>query len=523
MTDLLNACGYLVDRQVAAGNGGRCAIRCEGTETSYDELQSLTARFAGALAGLGVRTGDRVVMVCSDRTELAVAILGTMRHGAIAVPVSTMYNATELATIVRDSGTRVVLVSPEFVGAVAGAVAASPDVAAVVAVGGADLEVGIPTHGFEELIAAAVPEAVAATSPDFPALWLYTSGTTGLPKGAMHRHANLVAVCDSYARDVLGIGPDDVCFSIAKLFFAYGLGNSLLFPLSVGACSVLEPRRPSPQIAEERLVTDRPSLFFAAPTFYAALCASTVSAGAFASVRLSVSAGEALPAPLHERFTTRFGVELLDGIGSTEELHIFLSNHPGHVRPGTTGTPVAGYDLELRDEFGRVVDDGETGILFVRGPSMATGYWCRTDATRQVFQGEWLRTGDSYVRSIDGYFTCLGRASDLLKAGGIWVSPYEVETRLLEHPHVSEAVVVGVTDRDGLDKPVAFVVAEPGTMPTADDLVAWCREGLASFKRPRAVVLVEEIPKTATGKVQRFRLRDGAGPALLDAPIPAVL
>jgi len=248
------------------------------------------------------------------------------------------------------------------------------------------------------------------------------------------------------------------------------------------------------------------------------LLAADLPDDTFRSVRLCASAGEALPASLYRRFTERFGVDVLDGIGSTEALHIFLSNRQGAVRAGTSGNVVPGYELQVRDEAGQLVPDGEPGALFVRGESMATGYWCRTDASRKVFQGEWVRTGDTYVRSPDGYYTCLGRASDLLKAGGIWVSPAEVEERLLQHPDVAEAAVVGVADSNELDKPVAFVVARSGAQLDGDQLVGWCREGLAAFKRPRAVVVVAELPKTATGKVQRFRLREQAGSDLLDAP-----
>jgi benzoate-CoA ligase family protein len=311
---------------------------------------------------------------------------------------------------------------------------------------------------------------------------------------------------------VLGITPSDSCLSIAKLFFAYGIGNSMFFPFSVGATTLLEPRRPTPEVVLERLSRDRPSLFFGVPTFYAALLASDLPDDAFSSVRLATSAGEPLPAPLLERFRTRFGVEIIDGIGSTEALHIFVSNRPGEVRPGTTGVPVPGYDVELRDGAGGVVPPGEPGALHVRGDSIALGYWRRAEASRQVFQGEWLKTGDTYVRSEDGYYTCLGRNSDMLKSGGIWVSPAEVESRLLEHPAVRQAAVVGVPDENGLDKPVAVVVAEPGA--GEEDLVAWCRDGLAHFKAPRRVVFVEDLPKTATGKLQRFRVRE----ALAEAP-----
>ena len=347
-------------------------------------------------------------------------------------------------------------------------------------------------------------------APTRLALWLYTSGTTGTPKAAMHRHANIRAVCETYGAQVLGIRPGDVTFSVAKVFFAYGLGNSVLFPLSAGAAAVLEPRRPTPAIVAERLAADGPTLFFGSPTFYATLLAAGLPADTFAGVRLCASAGEALPAALYRRFTSRFGVDILDGIGSTEALHIFLSNRQGAVRPGTSGVPVPGYGIELRDEDGVPVPDGTPGALHVRGDSIASGYWCRTDATRAVFQGEWLRTGDTYVRSADGYYTCLGRSDDLLKAGGIWVSPAEVEDRLLQHPAVAQVAVVAVPDSNELDKPVACVVLAAGADVSAADLIQWCRDGLAAFKRPRAVLLVEDLPKTATGKVQRYRLREFA-------------
>ena len=524
MTEQFNAAQFLIDRQVATGLGARIAVRSEGVSTSYAALQALTCGVAAGLRELDVRPGERIVLLCSDRLELLAGILAAIRLGAVAVPISTMLTAADTAKILADCGARVLVVSPEFAGSATAAAPAATDLAHVVTVGGAELAVpaGVQLHTWEQVLAAGQwqagdPPWTAATKPDSPALWLYTSGTTGNPKGAMHRQENLRAVCDTYARDVLRIAADDVCFSVAKLFFAYGLGNSLLFPLSVGATAVLEPRRPSPQIVVERMREDAPSLFFAGPTFFAALLAADLPADTFSSVRLCASAGEALPASLYRRFTERFGVEVLDGIGSTEALHIFLSNQPGAVRPGTSGTVVPGYDIELRDEAGRAVPDGEPGGLFVRGASIATGYWCRTDTTREVFQGEWLRTGDTYTRSADGYFTCLGRSNDLLKAGGIWVSPAEVEDRLLQHPGVAEAAVIGVPDSNELDKPVAFVVATPGHQVDEAQLVAWCREGLAAFKRPRAVVVVDELPKTGTGKIQRYRLRELAT-GVLDLP-----
>jgi len=526
MSEPFNAAHYLVDRHVEAGDGGRTAVRSGDERLSYADLQDRSAAFATGLAWLDVRRGERVMFVCSDRPELLVGLLGAWRHGAVAVPVSTMLTGPELAKVVADSGARVLVVTPEYVVAAQLAAGAASELAHLIAVGGADLA---PTESaavtsYDDLLAAgdgrsgdAVP--VAPTTEDTPALWLYTSGTTGTPKGAMHRHLNIRAVCESYGRDVLRISRDDVCFSVAKLFFAYGLGNSALFPLAAGATTVLEPRRPSPDIVAERMREDAPTLFFAGPTFFAALLAAALPQDTFRSVRTCASAGEALPATLYRRFTERFDTDVLDGLGSTEALHIFLSNSTGAVRPGTSGTPVPGYDVELRDEHGQPVPDGAPGALFVRGASIATGYWQRTDATRAVFQGEWLATGDTYTRSADGYYTCLGRSNDLLKAGGIWVSPAEVEERLLQHPAVVEAVVVGVPDSNELDKPIACVVLAEGSQADEDELIAWCREGLAAFKRPRAVLLVDDLPKTATGKIRRFALREMA--ARLVPPAPA--
>jgi benzoate-CoA ligase family protein len=513
MSEPFNAADYLLHRHLAEGRGDHVAVKGPAGDLTYAELGSLVRQVGAAYRGLGLRRDDRVLMVMADDVPMLAAILGAFATGLVAVPVSTMLNGAELGKIVADSGARLVVCSQEYADTVAVALEGAPEVELVVQHGapgtltGADAPYAVHAwHDFLALGSGADPAALATapTTEDSWALWLYTSGTTGLPKAAMHRHANIRVVCETYGHQVLGIQPDDITFSVAKLFFAYGIGNSLFFPFSVGASTVLEPRRPTPQVVLERLERDRPTLFFAVPTFYAALVASDLPADAFASVRWCASAGEPLPAPLQQRFTDRFGVEILDGIGSTEALHIFLSNRPGDVRPGTTGKPVPGYDVEVRDTTGAVAVTGQPGALFVKGESIALGYWRRTDASRQVFQGPWLSTGDTYIRDEDGYYQCLGRNSDMLKAGGIWVSPAEVESRLLEHPAVREAAVVGVADADGLDKPVAVVVAEGAT---PDELVAWCRDGLAHFKAPRQVVFVDELPKTATGKLQRFKVR----------------
>jgi benzoate-CoA ligase family protein len=382
----------------------------------------------------------------------------------------------------------------------------------------------VPVYLLDELAAAAPDDSVYDSTADSPAFWLYTSGTTGTPKGAMHRHGAISVVCETYGTQVLGIRPDDRCLSAAKAFFAYGLGNSLLFPLSVGAASVLLPPASRPDLIAETAVKYGATLFFGGPTFFANMLRAGMPTDALGGVRLAASAGEALPAALYERWTAHFGTDIIDGIGMTEMLHIFLSNQPGAVRPGTTGVAVPGYDLKLMDEETghEVLEPNQAGTLFVRGASAATGYWTRYDASRLVFQGEWLRTGDTYVRDAHGYYQCLGRTGDMIKASGIWVSPMEVEARLLAHPAVAQAVVVAAPDADGLEKPVAYVVLAPGAHATEAELIEHCREALPSFKRPRAVVFADGFPTTATGKIRRVDLRAmaagvlrprGAGPA----------
>ncbi len=492
MSEDFNASTWLVDRNVDEGRGSRLAVTGAGGQLTYAQLADRVSRAGAALQTHGVRPEERVVLFAADGPGLLAGILGAMRIGAVAVPVSTMLTTGELAALLRDARTRLLVVTEEFAATARTAAALAPEVQSVVDV---------------RELAADGESAPYPTWDDSPALWLYTSGTTGRPKAAMHRHANIRHVAELYGRQVLAVRPDDRCLSVAKLFFAYGIGNSAFFPLSVGGCAVLDPSRPTPASMTRLLLAERPSLFFAVPTFYAALLAADVPPIAFGSVRLAVSAGEPLPAELYRRFVERYGVDILDGIGSTEALHIFISNRPGDVRPGSTGRPVPGYDVVIRDEDGRAVPPGEPGTLFVRGPSTAVGYWCRTDLSRQVFQGDWLCTGDSYLASDDGYYTYLGRTDDMIKAGGMWVSPTEVEARLLEHPSVGQAAVVAVPDEDGLDKPVAAVVPTTGAAVSPDELIAFCREGLAAYKRPRAVLVVDALPMTATGKLQRFAIR----------------
>jgi benzoate-CoA ligase family protein len=516
--NLFNAADHLLDWQLRYGHADRTAVECGPVTLTYAELTAEAHRVAAGFQAIGVRPEERVMLCMADGVELLTGILGAMYIGAVPVPVSTMLTGAELAFMLDDSRARVLCVSVEFAEVARTALATATEVTHVVVDGPADLD-GMQWSELRSGDATAEPYA---TYPDSPCLWLYTSGTTGTPKAAMHRHHNVSAVAELYGRGVLDVGPADRCLSVAKLFFAYGLGNSAFFPLSKGATTILERARPTPQGMAALAASARPTLFFAVPTFYAALLNSDVPDDSFASVRQGISAGEPLPPVLYHRFRERFGVEVLDGLGSTEALHIFLSNRAGKVHPGSSGTPVTGYRVQLRDELGAPVEEaGVPGDLYVAGPSIATGYWCRTDTSRAVFQGEWLRTGDTYARNEDGTYTCLGRSNDMLKAGGIWVSPAEVEERLLQHPAVAEAAVVAAPDSDGIDKPVACVVPAEGQPVDSAALIQWCRDGLAAYKRPRAVVRMTELPKTATGKIRRNVLRRHVADELLGWPAHA--
>ena len=348
----------------------------------------------------------------------------------------------------------------------------------------------------------------AATWDESPGFWLCTSGSTGRPKLAMHRHLDLRLSADTYAAHVLGIGADDRCYSVGPMFHAYGLGNSLTFPFAVGATAIVEPTRPpTPALVGEIVATLRPTLLFCIPTFYAALAASDLAADTFSSVRWGVSAAEPLPAETFQRFQERFGVQILDGIGSTEMTHIYISNRPGAIRPGTSGQPVPGYAVDVVDDDGRPVDADTPGHLEVAGDSMAVGYWCDAAATRRTFRGERLRSGDMYSRSEDGYYTYLGRSDDMLRVGGEWVSPAEVEATLVTSPSVLEAAVVAHPDEAGVARPVAYVVAAPGQTIDTAELEVLCKAELAGYKRPKRYVVVPELPKTATGKIRRVELR----------------
>ena len=518
-----NAAAWLVDRHVEGGAGDRVAYRCGDDVVTYADLQALIWRAAAMLGELGIGPGDRFIMVVSDEPAFPAVFLGGLRIGAVPVPVSTMLKAPEVALMAADSEAVAVVLSEPFTGHASVLAEAAPGLRSVVVVDSGLQPAGPPPqlppavslHQWSSF-AAARPVPAAPTTAATPGFWLYTSGTTGRPKAAVHRHGDIRAVAVTYAADVLQIGPDDVCYSVAKLFFAFGLGNALMFPLAVGASAVIDPLPPTPARVAELAARHRPTLFFAPPGFCAALADAGVPAEALASVRATVTAGETLPAEVYRRFRARFRVEMLDGIGSTEALHIFCSNHPGQVRPGSTGRPVAGYDLRLTDDTGEVITDAEaTGSLWVRGASVTTGYWRRPEVNAATFVDGWCRTGDVYRRDAEGYYWVVGRNSDMIKAGGIWVAPAEVEAVLLEHPAVLEAAVVGGRTGDGLEQVVAFVVPASGHRVDGAELLGHCRERMAAFKRPRTIHVLDALPKTATGKIQRYALR-----ARLEQPVP---
>jgi benzoate-CoA ligase len=477
-----------------ADDPSRVALVTQTGSVAYGELSALVAAVGGGLRELGIEAEQRVAMVMLDSAEFYATFLGAMWVGAIPVPINPLLPPRDINAIIEHSRASVIVASA----------GRSTDLAIT---GGRD--VIVTGTGAWSALTSADPASPASTWDESPGFWLCTSGSTGAPKLAMHRHVDLRVTADTYGREILAITRDDRCYSVGPMFHAYGLGNSLTFPLSVGASVAVEPTRPpTPALVATIVRALEPTLFFCIPTFYAALLASDIADDTFASVRAAVSAAEALPADVYSRFRDRFGVEILDGIGSTEMAHIFISNRSGAVVPGTSGHPVPGYDALLLDDDGMPIADGIPGHLWVGGDSMATGYWCNTAATRRAFHGDRMRTGDMYERSAGGCYTYLGRSDDMLRVAGEWVSPAEVEGLLISHPDVLEAAVVGARDDGGVVRPIAFVVpASPTVDVDIAALEALCQAGLAGYKRPKRYVVTPELPKTATGKIQRFKLR----------------
>jgi benzoate-CoA ligase family protein len=509
-----NFAGDLFRRFAEKGWLDRTAFIDPRGRMSYRQLVERAKRFSAVLKDKGIQPGERVLMCLLDTVDWPSVFLGTLQAGRVAVPVNTLMTEDDYRFMLADSGARMLVVSRPLLPKFEKLIAALPDFHLVVA-GDHD---ELPHQDLDRLIDGVdgPDETPAPTTCDSIAFWLYTSGSTGKPKAAVHVHADPRLTNDLYAAPILGITKDDVCFSVAKLFFAYGLGNAMTFPLSVGAATVLLPDRPTPESVADILKNHQVTVFYAVPTFYAAFLASPAAPPREAlKLRGSVSAGEALPPDIGRRWRERYGVDILDGLGSTEMLHIFLSNRPGDVKYGTSGKPVPGYDIRLVDDDGRVVEtSGEMGELQVRGPTSAVMYWNNREQSRATFLGEWTRSGDKYVRDEEGYYVYCGRRDDMLKVGGIYVSPFEVEGALQSHPDVLEAAVIAWPDDDDLIKPKAFVVLKSagGACDTlALALQEHCKQKLAPYKYPRWIEFRGDLPKTATGKIQRFKLRAEIG------------
>jgi benzoate-CoA ligase len=485
---------------------------------TYGALQDRVRRMASALLASGIRREERVLLLMQDCNDWPVSFLGALYAGIVPVAVNTLLTADDYAYMLENSRAQAVLVSGALLPALVAAIArlndgVQHDVKTVII--SQPLATLQPGHvDLDTFLFAHLPLANSAlTHADDPGFWLYSSGSTGRPKGTVHTQGNLYWTAELYGKAVLGLRDTDITFSAAKLFFAYGLGNALTFPLSVGATSLLMSERATPAAVFKRLTENKPTVFFGAPTGFAGMLASPdLPARERTTLRLCSSAGEALPKDLGHRFSNHFGVEIIDGIGSTEMLHVYLSNRPGDVRYGTTGKPVTGYELELRDDDGQLVHGPDAlGDLYIKGPTSALLYWANRKKTRETFLGAWTKSGDKYYRDADGYYVYGGRGDDMLKISGQYVSPFEVESTLQQHSAVLEAAVIGINDENGLTLSKAFVVlkdpAQAGAA-MADELKAFVKSSLAPVKYPRQIEFLTELPKTATGKIQRFRLRD---------------
>jgi benzoate-CoA ligase family protein len=532
LPETFNAASHFVDRHLAEGRGATIAIECGDERVSYQQVAERVNRFGSALRALGIQPEQRIALILHDTPAFAYAFFGAIKIGAVPVPLNTLWRAKDYRHALGDSGARVLVISEallkEFLAIDRQDL---PRLEHVVVVGpsSATASEGKQPPGtisFDALLADASPALAAEpTHRDAMAFWLYSSGSTGGPKGCVHLQHDMFVCAEAYAKGVLHMRASDRCFSVAKLFFAYGLGNALYMPFAVGATTILMPDAPAAPRVYETIERFKPTLFFSVPTNFGMLLAHPhrgVGGQApgdardfdLSSIRYAVSAGEALPESLYRRFQQRFGVEILDAIGSTECLHMFIANRPGQVRPGSSGQLVPGYDARIVDDDDRPVAVGEMGNLLIKGDSTCAYYWNQHEKTKQTIQGEWIRTGDKYYCDADGFYWYGGRTDDMLKAGGIWVSPVEIENVLIDHEAVQECAVIGRDDGDGLSKPFAYVVLRAqvsGSPELATALQQFVRERLAEYKRPRGVEFVADLPKTATGKLQRFKLRAANG------------
>ena len=500
-----NAADYFVDRNVREGRGNKVAVLCEDRSLTYGQVQAGMNKVGNALKTFGIRMENRVALLLLDMEVYPQAFFGAIKIGAIPICLNTLMRPKDYKYFLNDSRARVLMVDISLLGIIEQLKDELRFLEKIVVVNGAAPEWATT---FEKFIEGSSSELeTAPTTPDDSCFWLYSSGSTGDPKGVVHLQHDMTYCVETYGKQVLGVREDDVCFSAAKLFFAYGLGNGLYFPFGAGATTVLMPMRPTPASVYETIRRHRPTLFFGVPTLYASMLQEE---GRLDGVRLCVSAGEALPADILRRWVERHNVQIADGIGSTEIAHIFISNSSDNIKPGSSGRVVPGYEARIVDENFQDLPAGEIGTLLIKGDSICACYWNKHEKTKSTILGDWINTDDKYYRDEEGYYYYVGRSNDMLKVGGIWVSPVEVENCLIAHPAVFECAVIGATDDDALVKPKAFVVLEQGVSPSEElvtELKEYVKKELAHYKFPRWIEFVEELPKTATGKLKRFELR----------------
>jgi benzoate-CoA ligase family protein len=531
LPETFNVATHFVDRNVQEGRGAKVAIECGDERVTYQQLLERTNRVGNALLALGVRPEERVLLLLLDTPEFLYAFFGAIKVGAVAVPLNTQAKPQDYEYILNDCRARVAIVSEPLLPLLQSIPRERLRYLQEIVV--SEVKQDLPRqdqrsethHALENLMVSSSPDLEAEnTSKDEPAFWLYSSGSTGAPKGCVHLHHDMVVCCELYAKGILQMKESDRCFSVARLFFAYGLGNAGYFPLGCGASTILSPVRPVPASIYADIERYRPTLFFSVPTNFAALLAHHPKDGPefdLTSVRHAISAGEALPASLFHRFKERFGIEILDSLGSTETLQMVIANRPGEAKPGSSGKIIPGYEAKIVDEHGNVVAPNEIGDLLIKGDSTCSGYWNKHEKTKETFVGDWFRTGDKYFQDRESYFWYAGRSNDVFKVHGLWLSPAEVESVLIAHPAVREAAVVAREDKDGLTKAAAYVVLNAEFRPSEElslELQELVGQQIGGYKRPRWIEFLSEIPKTATGKLQRFKLRELQGRQTQEAP-----